>query len=267
MNQTIWRSPLGHPTIVDMGKSFPKTYYPVCLDLEDQRVLVVGGGKIAEGKIRPLLDAAANVLLVSPDITSEIRAYADSGRITWVNRTFIEADLDRAFIVIAATDDRPVNASIAGAARARGIMVNAVDDPPYCDYIAMSIVERGNLQIAISTGGRSPAMARWVRERFETLLPEVYGPLLEILGGIRLELKERGQVPPYPGWNEAITASVLDAISGGDLANARDLIRHELFQCCNSVQKCNSANRCLRRINSDSAEGPELSRPEPAIAL
>ena len=250
-----------------MGKTFPKTYYPVCLDLEDQRVLIVGGGKIAEGKIRPLLDAAADVLLVSPEVSAEIRAFADAGRITWVNRTFIESDLDRAFIVIAATDDRPVNASIAREARARGIMVNAVDDPPYCDYIAMSIVERGNLQIAISTGGRSPAMARWVRERFETLLPEVYGPLLEILGGIRLELKERGQVPPYPGWNEAITTSVLDAISGGEIANAKDLIRNELIQCCDSVQKCNSANRCLRRINSSNVEGLEPSRPEPVVAL
>lgn len=186
-----------------------KTYYPVGLDLEGKLVLVVGGGKIAEGKVEQLLECGARVRLVSPSLTPRLTHLADQRALDWHAREFAVSDVGGAWIIIGATDDRAVNAQVAAAGREAGRLVNAVDDVPNCDFIATSVVRRGDLQVSISTGGGSPAMARWVREGMEALVPEEYGPLLELLAGVRAEIRsDGGVVPAYDAWRRGIDAAL-----------------------------------------------------------
>lgn len=202
-------------------------FYPIALDLRAKRCLVVGGGLIAEGKLDALLASGALVTLVSPTIRSRISALAETGAITVHLRPFEVNDLAGAFIVIAATDDRPLNAEIALASRAAGILVNAVDDPPYCDFYAVALVRRGDLQVSISTNGLSPAFARWMREYLDASLPAEFGDLLAVLGDVRATLKTRGEIPAYEHWHAAIDVALLDDLRAGrrDAAHVRVLER------------------------------------------
>jgi precorrin-2 dehydrogenase/sirohydrochlorin ferrochelatase len=126
--------------------------------------------------------------------------------------------------VIAATDDRPLNARVVTEARAARILTQAVDDIPYCDFFAVAIVRRGDLQLGISTNGRSPAFARWVRERLDAELPAEYGDLLEVLGDVRDEIKAAGPIPHYDHWQAAISDEVVAALRAGDRESARTAI-------------------------------------------
>lgn len=198
-----------------------RSYYPVALDLDGKGCLVVGGGEIADGKLDALLASGARVTVVSPSVRPRIAALADAGRITLHRRPYQPSDLTGAFMVIAATDDRAVNAVIANEGRAAGLLVNAVDDPPNCDFFAVAIVRRGDLQLSISTNGLSPAFARWMREQLDAALPREYGDLLKVLGEVRETLKARGPIPAYGHWQAAITEDVLECLQRGDIAEAR----------------------------------------------
>lgn len=201
-----------------------RSYYPVALDLDGKGCLVVGGGEIADGKLDALLASGARVTVVSPSVRPRIAALAEAGRITLHQRPYQSGDLAGAFLVIAATDDRAVNAVIAAEGRAAGLLVNAVDDPPYCDFFAVAIVRRGDLQVSISTNGLSPAFARWMREQLDAALPREYGDLLNVLADVRATLKARGPIPAYEHWQAAIDDDVLDSLRHGDVAGARTRI-------------------------------------------
>jgi precorrin-2 dehydrogenase/sirohydrochlorin ferrochelatase len=201
-----------------------QTYYPVALDLARKRCLVVGGGTIATDKVEGLLAAEAQVEVVSPDVGERIEELAAAGLIQLHRRAYQPSDVAGAFLAIGATDDLRVNAEVASDARAAGILVNAVDDPPNCDFFAVAIVRRGDLQLGISTGGRSPAFARWMREHLDASLPAEYADLLAVLGEVRDGLKARGPIPPYERWQAAITEEVLDQLRRGDRAAARSQI-------------------------------------------
>jgi len=196
-------------------------FYPIALDLRDKRVLLVGGGAVAEGKLDALLLSGARVTLVSPELRPRIAALADAGRIVVERHGFEPADLNGCFIVIAATDDRPLNATIATAAREAGILVNAVDDPPFCDFYAVALVRRGDLQVGISTNGLSPAFARWMREYLDAQLPAEFGDLLALLGDVRAELKARREIPAYDFWKAAIDEELLADLRAGRRDEAR----------------------------------------------
>jgi precorrin-2 dehydrogenase / sirohydrochlorin ferrochelatase len=197
----------------------PPTCYPIALVLEGKRCLVVGGGEIADGKLDALLLAGAVVTVVTvvgPEVRPRIAALAADGQITLHQRPYRTSDLDATYLAIAATDDRATNARMVNEARAAGILTQAVDDIPYCDFFAVAIVRRGDLQLGISTNGRSPAFARWMRERLDTELPTEYGDLLGVLGDVRDTIKARGPIPAYEHWQAAITDEVLAALSVGD---------------------------------------------------
>jgi precorrin-2 dehydrogenase/sirohydrochlorin ferrochelatase len=194
--------------------------YPIALTLEGKRCLVVGGGKIADEKLDALLLAGAAITVVSPQIRPRIAMLAADGQITLRQRPYATGDLDGVFLVIAATDDRAANAAVASEARARGILVNAVDDIPFCDFFAVAIVRRGDLQLAISTNGRSPAFARWLRERLDADLPAEYGDLLDVLGDVRDRLKAEGPIPDYEHWRDAISEEVFADLRAGDRESA-----------------------------------------------
>ncbi|AMX84601.1 siroheme synthase [Geobacillus subterraneus] len=154
--------------------------YSVILQVRGRRAVVVGGGKVAARKIRGLLEAGADVVMIAPKAEPELQALAAAGTIGWCIKTFAPGDLDGAFLVIAATNDRGVNEAVAQAA-APGQLVNVVDDPERCDFHVPAVVRRGPLTIAVSTEGASPAVARRIRRELEEQYGEEYGPYLEFL--------------------------------------------------------------------------------------
>ena len=194
------------------------SYYPIVLDLHGKRCLVVGGGLIADGKLDALLAAGAQVTVVSPEVRPRIAALAAEHRVELHRRPYRSSDVEGAFLVIAATDDRAANAAVAADARAAGILVNAVDDIPNCDFFAVALVRRGDLQLAISTNGRSPAFARWMREQLDETIPEEYGDLLAVLGEVRDTIKARGPIPDYEHWQAAIADEVAAGLGRDDRA-------------------------------------------------
>jgi len=165
------------------------------LKLEGRRCLVVGAGKVGEGKIRSLLVSRAHVRVVAPIATAQVAAWAQAGLIEWDAREFAARDLDGAFLVVAATSLVAVNTEVHRAAQARGILCNAVDDPERCDFYYGSVVRRGQLQVAISTEGQSPALAQRLRRDIEAQLDPAYAGWLVELGRRRAELRAQGMDP------------------------------------------------------------------------
>ena len=196
------------------------TCYPVALVLDGKPCLVVGGGEIADGKLDALLLAGAKVTVVSPQVLPRIAELAAEGQMTLRLRPYRTSDLEGTYLAIAGTDDRPLNARVVSEARAAGILTQAVDDIPYCDFFAVAIVRRGDLQVGISTNGRSPAFARWMRERLDRELPAEYGDLLAVLGYVRDKIKASGPIPGYEHWQAAITDEVIAALVAGDRETA-----------------------------------------------
>ena len=161
---------------------------PVFVKLEGRRCLVVGGGAIGLQKVRSLLDCGAKVTVIAPESGSDICTLAEQGKIDWLRRKYDPDDIAGHLLVIAATDDTEVNHAVYQDAVAAGVLANAVDDPPYCDFYFGSVVRRGPLQIGISTTGESPAFAQRLRQQLELLLDEGTGPWLERLGALRREV-------------------------------------------------------------------------------
>jgi uroporphyrin-III C-methyltransferase / precorrin-2 dehydrogenase / sirohydrochlorin ferrochelatase len=162
--------------------------FPMFLKLAGRRCVVVGAGTIARPKIESLLRAEARVTVIAPQAQAEIEGLAGDAKIEWRRREFVAADLDGAFLVVAATNRRAVNHAVADAARARNVLCNSVDDPPDCDFYYPSVIERGELQIAISTAGKSPALTQQLREELGAMLPDDIGQWLEALGEQRLRV-------------------------------------------------------------------------------
>jgi siroheme synthase-like protein len=168
---------------------------PIFVKLRDRLVVVVGGGAIAEGKIEALLAAEARVRVVAPQGTAAIAQWAGQGRVEWKTKSFAAADLDGAYLVIAATSAPGVNEAVYTEADARGILCNAVDDIEYCHFYYGSVVQRGDLQIAISTNGKSPALAQRLRLQLEKQFGPEYELWLEWLGAAREVLRAGDDSP------------------------------------------------------------------------
>ena len=169
--------------------------FPAFLKLAGRRCLVVGAGRVAQEKIEGLLRAEADVRVVAPRATRWIRRWARAGKIRWDARKFRSSDLRGAFLVVAATSTPPLHAEIYKQARRRGVLCNVVDDPEHCDFYYGSVVRRGSLQIAISTGGHSPALAQRLRKRLEREFGVEYAEWLEEIGAARERLFAKS-IPP-----------------------------------------------------------------------
>jgi siroheme synthase-like protein len=179
-------------------------YYPVFLEMKDRPCVVVGGGTVAERKVEGLLAAGARVTVISPELTPALAALKAEGRLQHIARAYREGDLEGYEMAVVATDDGAVNAEVAREGQRRRVWVNAVDDPPNCDFILPSIIRRGDVIIAASTGGASPALARRLREELAAFLDEDYAPLAELLQEVRQELHSRGIVVDPEAWQRAI---------------------------------------------------------------
>lgn len=162
--------------------------FPLFLKLEGRPCLLVGAGRVGEGKLKSLLRAGARVKVVAPKATAGVQRLAKSAEIVWRKRKFTARDLDGMFLVVAATSSHPANAVILKEALRRGVLCNAVDDPGNCDFYYPAVLRRGSLQIAISTGGSSPELASRLRKGLESCFGPEYGSWLDHLGRQREEL-------------------------------------------------------------------------------
>jgi precorrin-2 dehydrogenase/sirohydrochlorin ferrochelatase len=183
-------------------------YYPVLLDLAGRRCVMVGGGIIAGRRVDALLTAGASVTVISPRLTRTLAAMAAEGRIDHEAREYRDGDLDGADLAFVATDAGEVNAAVARDARARGIWINAADDPARCTFILPALVRRGDLTVAVATGGSSPALARAIREELETYLTDDYATLAAIAAEARREVRAAGRPVTADAWRRALGPEV-----------------------------------------------------------
>jgi precorrin-2 dehydrogenase / sirohydrochlorin ferrochelatase len=164
-------------------KRFP--YYPIYIDIEDRDVVIIGGGNVCARKAETMMKYGANVTIVSPELTDEIEEWAREGKLELKRKRYQEGDLDGAVLVIASTDDQTVNEQVAADCRRRKIPVNVVDVTPLCEFIVPAIIESGSIQIAVSTGGKSPAIARTLKEDLQRAIGPEYSEVNEVLASLR----------------------------------------------------------------------------------
>jgi len=205
------------------GSRAEMRYCPLYLDLRGRRCVVIGGGPIAERKVRLLLEAGADVTVISPQLTSGLEELAQQGRITHIARAYRPGDLADAFLVISATDDQAVNHRVWREATERAVLVNVADDPSRCDFILPATVRRGDLTIAISTGGKAPALAVRLRQWLERSLGQEYARFLELASPLRPSMAERYAdfEERRRRWYQLVDSDVLDLLRQGDERAAR----------------------------------------------
>jgi precorrin-2 dehydrogenase / sirohydrochlorin ferrochelatase len=199
--------------------------YPVNLLVAGRRVLVVGGGAIAADKARGLLEAGAVVHVVASEVRDPVRALAEEGRLTWEERPYRRGDVDGHRLAVACTDDPATNRAVFDDGEAAGIWVNAADDPANCTYTLPARVRRGRLLVTVSTGGHSPALASWLRSRFDEELGEEYEVLLDLLAEARTELRAEGRSTEGLDWQGALDSGMLDLVRDGQTDEARERLR------------------------------------------
>jgi precorrin-2 dehydrogenase/sirohydrochlorin ferrochelatase len=188
--------------------------YPILVDLQGKKALVVGGGKVAQRKIETLLEHGATVQVVAKELTAALEELRRAGRIEFLGEEFSEAFVDGAFVVFAATDDASLNRRVSRTAQQRSLLVNAVDQPADCNFIVPSVLSRGDLVIAVSTSGKSPAFARKVRVELEQSFGEEYGLFLNLMGNLRKEILRLGlsQEENKSTFEDLVTSDLLTAI-------------------------------------------------------
>jgi precorrin-2 dehydrogenase / sirohydrochlorin ferrochelatase len=196
--------------------------YPVNLVLDGRRCLVVGGGKVALRKVEGLLACGGRVTVVAPRINPDLRALSG---VMIEERPWRPEDMDGMWLVIAATDDPSVNRAVYDAGQRAGVWVNGADDPANCSFTLPSVVRRGDLQVTVSTGGRSPALSTWLRRRLEGEIGPEYAVLLDLLATERDGLKAAGVSTEGLDWRSALDSDMLDLIRTGDLAHARERLQ------------------------------------------
>jgi len=206
--------------------------YPIFALIAAKPCLVVGGGGVGERKVQDLLAAGALVTVVSPELTPALTALAAQGAIRHLQADFQEDQVAGMALVIGATDDPTVNAKVSAAAQARGIMVNIVDQPDLCTFIVPAQVRRGELTLAISTGGASPALARKLREELELHFGPEYGPYLALLQEVRARLLEarRGHPDNAALFRRLVDSPLLPALGRGDKNEVRQILQEILGQ-------------------------------------
>lgn len=208
--------------------------YPLCLvRLREARCVVVGGGEVAARKVAALLDAGASVTVIAPSLCEELQSSARDADVEVLMRPFRPGDLNGAFLAIAATDDATVNAQVSREARTRTMLVNVVDDPEQCNFIAPSVLRRGPLTLAISTSGRCPALSRHIRERLEHEFGAPYGDYVRLLGELREDVVDAlPLIQRRAFWKDVFESNLYSLLASGREKDAHRLAesileRHE----------------------------------------
>ncbi|WP_405602725.1 MULTISPECIES: siroheme synthase CysG [unclassified Pseudoalteromonas] len=205
-------------------------YLPIFTKLDNKPVLVVGGGEVALRKCRAFLKARASVTLVAPWFCDELKEHAHNNEVTLIDAYFDESHLDGKMLVIAATDRDEVNNNVFELANARNVFVNVVDDQPKCTFVFPSIVDRDPITIAISSAGTAPVLARRLREKLETLIPQHIGPLATLVGGFRDKVKKRFKhfSDRRQFWEGVFDSSVVSKVQTGDTQAAQQQLEQML---------------------------------------
>ena len=222
-------------------------YYPVYLDVQGRHCVVVGAGAIAERKVEQLLASGAGVTFVSPEATDGIRGWTTEGRVTWVKRAYQPGDLAGAFLAIAATDDESVNRQVHAEAEAERVLLNVVDVPPLCSFIAPAVVERGQVTVAISTAGTSPALARRLREMMEGSRPIscpsgeqascrclAWADAADLLAEVRREVRAGNHTVDPEAWQAAMDDELLELVEQGAHEQAKKRLMDTLLQAADT---------------------------------
>jgi len=205
-------------------------YYPIQLDINGHQCLVVGGGAVGLRKVSTLLECGARVTVVSPDVESRIEQMAAEGRIQLERRTYTTSDLDGKFLVIGATDDNALNRKISWDAGRKKMLCNIADVPDACNFILPAIVHQGDLIIAISTSGSSPALAKKLRKELESRYGEEYGDLLTLMRAIRRRLLREAHAPEVhkPLFEKLLDGELVDLIRDRDISRINTLLKEVL---------------------------------------
>ena len=196
-------------------------HYPVNLVLEGRKVLVVGGGRVATQKATRLADSGAVVTVVAPEVTDELAAVA--ARVE--RRRYEAGDIEGHRLVVSATGDPDVDGAVYADGEAAGVWVNSADDPAHCSVTLPAVVRRGDITVAVSTGGRSPAMATWLRRQLEEQLDEAHVTLLQLLSERREALRSEGTPTEGLAWQEVLDGGLLDLVRAGRIAEARERLQ------------------------------------------
>lgn len=206
-------------------------YYPIYLDLKGRQVVVIGGGEVGERKVSALVGAGAVVTLVSPELTDKLAKMAEEGSFSHKKSSYVDGDLEGFELCFSAINDQKVTENIAKEAKKRQIWLNAADVPEHCDFILPSIVDRGDLKIAISTAGKSPIAARKLREKLEVFIGDEYEVAVKILGAVRYELlKNNGKsvikLDGYKDFAELVIGgeSFLELVKAGDKTKIDEIL-------------------------------------------
>jgi precorrin-2 dehydrogenase/sirohydrochlorin ferrochelatase len=202
--------------------NLPQHLYPVNLVLTGQRCLVVGGGEVAARKVSGLLEAGARVVVVAPEA---VAAIATEPRLRWQQRPYQRGEVASYRLGIAATGVTPVDDQVYADAEAAGVLVNSADDPARCRFILPAVVRRGDVQLTVSTNGRSPALATWLRRRLVDLVDDDLLALLDLLAATRADVRSAFGTSEVDGWQEALDGGLLDLVGDGRVEEARRRLR------------------------------------------
>jgi precorrin-2 dehydrogenase / sirohydrochlorin ferrochelatase len=203
-------------------------YYPLYLEMNRRRCLVVGGGAVAERKIASLLEAGAEVTVISPDVTEVVARWSKNHSIQFHARRYQRGDVNGHELIFVATNDDAVNAQVHQDGKSQGVWVNAADDPEHCDFILPSVLRRGDLTVAVSSGGNSPALARTIREDLEGYFTQEYEQLAGLAAEARVELQKRSLSAPFETWRRALSGDVRQLLMRGEVARAKSHLLKEL---------------------------------------
>lgn len=205
-------------------------FYPVVLHLAGQRCVVVGGGAVAERKVLPLLSAEAKVTVISPQLTPRLAELAEARLIVHIDRLYQMGDVKGFFLIICATDNSDVNRQAAAEAREYGALVNVVDAPDLGNFSVPAQVTHGDLMITVSTGGRTPAMARRLKEELAQTYGPEYGMYIDLIGRLRQEMKGRLSTAKDREvfWRETIDKDVLELLRQGKIKEAEARVRYAI---------------------------------------
>ena len=208
------------------------TYYPLFLNIKDSNCVVIGGGAVAERKVRALIESGAKVTVISSIISGGLNQLAQQGVIKVVQRDYQPGDLAHALLVIAATPNPELNKEIALEGRRVKALVNVVDDPGNSDFIVPSVLRRGDIGIAVSTNGKSPALSRKIRSELEQYFPEEYSSLAIMIADVRQELKRKKAHINEQKWQESLELRpLLQMIREGKQEQARKKLIAALLSC------------------------------------
>ena len=202
------------------------SYYPVFLDLEGKTALVVGGGSVAQRKVETLMECGAFVHLVGRELTDRIVEWIDAGRIRLLGQEFREEHLTGVFLVFVATNDSSLNSKVSECARDLGLLVNVADQPAHCNFIVPSMVRRGDLLLAISTSGKSPALARKIRKELEARFGDDYGNFLALMGRLRKAVLSLGLAQEENSriFHEIVDSPLFELLRQGNLEKVKAIL-------------------------------------------